>query len=356
MVSDDRRLRNRRLIPVLLLGLVAAMSAGAPAVAAPDGNGTVCLVAEPAGFDDSLFNAGALAGAEKAAKRLHVRLETAEPGTQEGIAAVVDGWAASGTCDLIIGVGFIAGFAMEPALPTYPEQRFSVLDYVFENDGNAASVTFRADQPAFLAGYAAAAASESGVVATYGGAPFLSVTDFMNGFALGVAEYNDRRDEDVEVLGWDVGSQTGLFSGTFTDPSVGYTLTQDLFDQGADVVLPAAGATSQGSYDAAVERKAAGERVFVVWPDIDGYELFDRDRSRVVLTSAEKRLGVATYNQVEALVTGTWSPGVVQEDLVGEGVALAPFHRTQKEVPGVVRRELRLLEAAIIDGTVDTLP
>jgi basic membrane protein A len=45
--------------------------------------------------------------------------------------------------------------------------------------------------PAALAGYLAAAVSRTGKVGTPGGIPFANVTDFMDGFALGVAFYDD---------------------------------------------------------------------------------------------------------------------------------------------------------------------
>jgi basic membrane protein A len=238
----------------------------------------------------------------------------------------------------------------------HPDQRFSAIDHVFVTAGNAVSVTFRADQPSFLAGYTAAAASETGKVATYGGLPIPPVTDFMNGYALGVEYFNTRHGADVEVLGWDLDTQSGLFSFTFTDPAVGFALTQDLFDQGADTVFPVAGATSLGSYDAAVERKTAGSDVRIVYPDFDPFDQFDRDRARVLLTSAIKGFDVATYHQIEALVDGSWASGLVVEDLASGGVDLAPFHRTNNQVPGLVRPALRDIREGIIDGSIPTLP
>ena len=349
--------RTRKLLTLLAaFGLVVSLFAVAPAGASPDANGTVCLVADPAGFGDEAFNDGVLAGADRAAKRLQVELITADPGSEAGIEAVLEAWVTSGECDLIIGVGFIVGFVMEPFVLDHPQQRFAVIDSVFQNPGNAASVIFQVDQPSFMAGYVAAAASQTGKVATYGGLPISPVTDFMNGYALGVEYFNAQHGASVEVLGWDVGTQDGLFAFTFDDPAVGFAITQDLFDQGADTVFPVAGGTSLGSYDAAVERKAAGDEVRVVYPDFDPFRQFDRDPARVLLTSAVKKADVATYNLIEALVDGSWQPGVVVEDLAGDAVDIAPFHRTSNQVPGFVRRDLRDIRAGIIDGSIPTLP
>jgi basic membrane protein A len=332
-------------------GVLVAATAGAERLA----DTTVCVVADPAGFDDNAFNTNVLAGADEASKKLQVDLITADPGTEAGIAAVVDAWAASGECDLIIGVGFIAGIAMEDSLLDYPAQRFAVIDYVFQTQGNAVSVTFRADQAAFLAGYVAAASS-TGRVGTFGALPFPSVTDYMNGYALGVEYFNARTGNAVEVLGWDLENQTGLFSGSFSDPALGFSLADDLFAQGADTVFPVAGGTSVGAYEAAVQRKLAGEEVRIVYPDFDAYATFGRDPAKVLLTSAEKRFDVATYNLIESLVDGSWTPGLTIEDLASGGVDLAPFHRTNSQVPGAVRSTVRDVTAGIVAGTIPTLP
>lgn len=349
--------RSRTLLSIAaVLAAAQSVAVASPAVAEPPPTTSVCLVADPGGFDDAGFNSRSLAGAEQASRKFHVDLVTADPGSVAGIADVTDAWAASGECDLIIGVGFIAGGAMEASVAAYPDQRFAVLDYVFQSPGNTTSIVFQVDQPSFLAGYAAAAASSTGSVGTYGGLDIPPVTDFMNGFALGVDHYNSRTGSAVDVLGWDVDTQSGLFSGVFDDPAVGFTLAEDLFDQGADTVFAVAGHTSFGSYDAAVQRKLAGDDVRVVLPDIDAYDVVDRDPARVLLTSVVKDVEVATYHVIESLVDGSWSAGVVVEDLASGGADLAPFHRTNNQVPGLVRPALRDLRAAIIDGTIPTLP
>lgn len=347
---------RKMLASIASLMLAPAILTAAPAAARSDTNGTVCVVADPAGFDDAAFNSAVLAGAEQASRRLQVELVTADPGTEAGIASTIDTWAASGDCDLIIGVGFIVGALMEPFLLDYADQRFAAIDYVFGNPGNAASVTFEPDQPAFMAGYVAAAASTTDKVATYGGLPFPSVTDFMNGYALGVDYFNAQTGGTVEVLGWDVDTQSGLFSFDFGNPALGFAIANDLFDQGADTVFPVAGATGLGTYFAAVERKAAGEEVRVVYPDFDPFDLFDRDRAKVLLTSAVKNFDVATYRQIQALVDDSWTSGLIFESLTTGGTDLAPFHRTNNQVPGFVRPALRDIRAGIVNGTIPTLP
>jgi basic membrane protein A len=177
----------------------------------------------------------------------------------------------------------------------------------------------------------------------------------MDGYALGAEYFNARHGATVEVLGWDPWTQTGLLlDWEFGNLPLGYATTMGLFDSGADTVFAVAGPTGLGSLAAAADRKAAGEVVRVIEPDFDWF-ILDRDPSRVLLTSVVKNVDVAVYNNIHALVTGTWTPGWTWEDLASGGVDLAPFHKTHNQVRGIAR-ELRMLRAGIIDGSIDTLP
>ena len=65
-----------------------------------------------------------------------------------------------------------------------------VTDFVREKmPANLWTQVYATDQAAFLAGYAAAAASNTGKVGVFGGVDIPQVTDFMDGFALGVEYY-----------------------------------------------------------------------------------------------------------------------------------------------------------------------
>ena len=64
-----------------------------------------------------------------------------------------------------------------------------------------------------MAGYPAADYTKTGVVGTYGGQPFPTVTIFMDGFKQGVDYYNQEKGKDVKVVGWD--GKNGSFTGGF---------------------------------------------------------------------------------------------------------------------------------------------
>ena len=217
---------------IVFTGLaVAALAAGSSAAVSAGGGGghhhhddKVCVVLPAANeFFSELSAADELQHALWWAEWfLGVDGETLQPTTNDDIPAVLDEFLQAGDCDMVVG-DFFVGAVMESLAADYPDQRFVALDFeVFDGDPpNARSVLFAADEPSFMAGYAAAALTNTGKVGVYGGVQIPGVTIFMDGFALGIQHYNESMGADVELLGWDIETGTGLFAGTFSDIEVG---------------------------------------------------------------------------------------------------------------------------------------
>ncbi len=94
-------------------------------------------------------------------------------------------------CNSITTVGFLLGDATEAAAKKNPDIDFSIIDYGYEKPAkNLKGLTFDTAQPAYLAGYLAAAESKSGTVGTFGGLNIPTVTIFMEGFRQGIEAYN----------------------------------------------------------------------------------------------------------------------------------------------------------------------
>lgn len=89
--------------------------------------------------------------------------------------------------------------------------------------------------------------TQTGTVATFGGVNFPAVSEIMDGFALGVAYYNEMHKAKVELLGWDIQEQSGLFTGDFVNTEEGRRMAEMLMDEGADIILPVAGGVGVGA-------------------------------------------------------------------------------------------------------------
>ena len=102
--------------------------------------------------------------------------------------------------------------------------------------------------------------TETGKVGTYGGINIPTVTIFMKGFQLGIEHYNEENGTDVELVGWDNAADDGLFTGDFEDQAKGRATTEELLDEGADIIMPVAGPVGLGTIEAIRGRAAATPR------------------------------------------------------------------------------------------------
>jgi basic membrane protein A len=310
-----------------------------------------CMVSDAGGFDDQSFNQSGKEGMDAAAEALGIETVEVESQADTDYANNVNGLVAQ-DCNLVIGVGFLLEDAVQGGAEANPDTNFALIDSAFSDESfapveldNAKPLLFNTAEASFLAGYLAAGTTETGTVATFGGIQIPSVAIFMDGFADGVAKYNEDNGTDVQLLGWDKEAQTGSFSGDFDNQSQGQTLTEQFIAQGADIIMPVAGPVGLG---AAAAAESAGN-VKIIWVDSDGF-LTAPDYSSLMLTSVMKGIGAA----VETTITETVEGGFTNEPYVGtlenDGVGLAPFHDFEDEVPQELKDQLTAYEEQIVSG------
>lgn len=307
-----------------------------------------CAVGDSGGFADKSFNQLTLEGVVAAADAIGSDHRQVQAKTAEDQAAAVDSLVAE-NCNIIAAPGFNFVEAVKAAATSSPDTDFAMIDDGSIDLPNVKGVVFNTNQAAFLGGYAAAAYSKSGVVGTWGGAQFPSVTLYMDGLAEGIRYYNEQKGADVRLLGWDVAAQTGTFVGNFTDQAQARTITQNFLDQGADVIVPIGGSLYQGAVAAL---KAAGGDAVLIGVDADLYET-DSANGSLFLTSILKRVDVATEAVVEQAASGdSFDTTLYVGTLENEGVGLAPFHDFEDQLPSGLTDELDTITQGIIDGSI----
>ncbi|MEX1177849.1 MAG: BMP family ABC transporter substrate-binding protein [Nitriliruptor sp.] len=313
-----------------------------------------CLITDQGGVDDGSFNETAYDGLVRAEEELGVEIQYLESTSETDFEPNMQQFVQQGDCDLIIPVGFLLAEATASAAEANPEQNFAIVDFpnAFGEEGtsfdNVLGLTFNTSEAAFLAGYAAAATSETGTLGTYGGINIPTVTIFMDGFLAGANHYNEETGGDVEVIGWD--GSDGQFTGNFESLDDGRRITESLLDNGADTILPVAGPVGGGSA-AAIEDRGEGR---LIWVDTDGYE--STDFGDMIFTSILKQMDVAVFDAIQAVVDGEFEGGDYVGTLENEGVDIAPFHDFEDEVPDDVKSTLDELRQGIIDGDIATDP
>jgi basic membrane protein A len=313
-----------------------------------------CIVSAVAGFDDHSFNESALKGITSAADELKIKFKKVESGSEDDFAPNIAAQVNEG-CDLIVTVGYPLSDATKAAAKANPDVDFAIVDDGLDADQdgkpdveNGKPILFDTAQAAFLAGYAAAAYSKTGVVGTFGGVQTPPVTLFMDGFVDGVDYYNEQKNAHVRTVGWNKKTQNGVFTGGYVAGIEAKTAAQGLLDQGADVVLPVGGPIYQSAAEAMRDK---GGDVALIGVDADVYEA-DKSVSSLLLTSIEKGIDAGVHDVVIAASKGQFDSTPFVGTLKNGGVGIAPFHDFESKVPAGLQKEIDALKAAIIAGDV----
>ena len=331
---------------LLLAGCAAAPEATDKGTAAAD-NFLPCMVSDAGGFDDKSFNQLGYEGLTETATKLGVEPKSVESADETVYNSNITNLVDQG-CNLIVTVGFALADATKAAAETNTDVDFAIIDDGSITADNVKPITFNTAQAAFLAGYSAASYSKTGVVGTFGGMQFPTVTIFMDGFADGVAYFNSEKGKDVKVIGWDVASQTGSFTGGFAAGVEAKSAAQTLIDQDADVILPVGGPIFLSAIEAIND---SGKDIAMIGVDADLYETAP-DAKALFLTSILKGIKVGVSDVVNASASGDFSADPFIGTLENEGVGIAPFHDFDSKVDAGLKAELDTIKAGIIDGSI----
>jgi basic membrane protein A len=254
-------------------------------------------------------------------------------------------------CNIIVTVGFALSDDTLAAAKKHPDIKFAIVDNSdpsYASVKNLKALVFNTAQSSFLAGYVAAGMTKTGKVATYGGMKYPTVTVYMDGFAQGVAYYDQQKGKSVSVLGWDAAKQDGQFVGSFEDQKGGQRTADNLISQGADIVFPVAGPAGLGALQSA---KASGGKVNAVWVDTDGCVSAETYCSNII-TSVYKGMDVAVSDVIKAAKDGSYSNKAYVGTLDNNGTGVSPYHDFDAKVPADLKSEVDALKADIISGKI----
>ncbi|WP_290515052.1 BMP family ABC transporter substrate-binding protein [Aeromicrobium sp.] len=273
------------------------------------------LAYDVGGRGDQSFNDSAYAGLEKAVSDFSATCVEGEATDGEAESAREDrlrNFAESGAT-AIVGVGFAYADSVNKVAPDFPDVNFAIVDG-FDPDktpnANVAYLTFAANEGSFLAGVAAAEKSKSGTIGFVGGVNNALIQGFEAGYVAGAKAA--KPDIKVEVAYIEESNLKG-----FNDSAGGKAAATGEFDKGADIVYHAAGNSGSGIFDAAVE---AGDGKFAIGVDSDQYLTATNAQKPHILTSALKRVDVATLDFIKSVDAGKPVTSYVTYDLKNDGV------------------------------------
>ncbi|MDQ3654421.1 MAG: BMP family ABC transporter substrate-binding protein [Chloroflexota bacterium] len=328
-LNVNARMNRRRVLAASGGAVLGATVLGNLSLAAAqDSDVTVTMVTDTAGVGDQNFNDLAVLGGNRAAEELGVEFNILESQTQADYSPNL---ALGGeSSDLTIAVGALLGDAVAEVAPQFPDKSFALLDGVVEQD-NVYSVVFREHEGGYLGGVLAALTSQSGILGVVGGIRVPPVARYEVGFMAGARTINP----DIEVL--------ISYADSFEDPALGQELTLAQFNNGADVVLPIAGRTGVGSFDAVNE---LGEGYWIIAADTDQSHLGPGRQ----LAALKKGVDVAFFDATHAVVEGTFPGGTVDELGVAEGGI--DIYAFDANVEQSILDTVAAYKQAIIDGVI----
>lgn len=300
---------------------------------------TVGVVLDTGGENDKSFNEYTLKGAKDGAKAAGLNFFYLASGTSSDYEKNIELEISEGA-KLIVTVGFLMGDATAAMAKKYPNIKFAIIDNAYppSKDGvdpytkdlkNVTSLMFAEDQVGYLAGVLAGCVSQTGKVATVSGMEIPPVKNFVVGFQNGAKSVN---------------SQIVTFNQyipDFNDPATGKTVGQNFINQGADVIFGVGGNTGNGGLLAA---KEAGKKAIGV--DVDQYLTYPEIKEALI-TSATKRMDIATSKVVKEFAAGRLKPGIDLATIVSGGVSLAPYHNWENKIPQTCNDKVKAAETAI---------
>jgi basic membrane protein A len=319
-------------------------SASADVCKDADGDGPkIGLAYDVGGRGDQSFNDSAYEGLSKAVEEFDATCIEGEAQDGEAESAREDRLRqmADAGATAIIGVGFAYSDSVNAVAPDYPEVNFGVVDGFDPDDkpnDNVAYFSFAANEASFLVGVAAAETTESKQVGFVGGVHNDLIKGFEAGYTAGVKAVDPSIKVDVAYI------EESNLKG-FGDPAGGKTAAAGEFDKGADVVYHAAGASGSGVFDAAVE---AGDGNWAIGVDSDQYLTATAEQQPHILTSALKRVDVATFDFIKSVNDGAAKTSYVTYDLKNDGVGYSTSGGFIDEISG----DIDGYAAKIKDGSI----
>lgn len=345
------------LTATLTLGILAGCAekpAGttAPSASQPQGGATgmkaVFVVTGQLG--DKSFNDSAAAGVNSMAEKLGVETKIIEIGRdQTKWEPTFMDLAESGEYDIIITNGSNAGELVTDLSAEFPEQNFILFDTEIEPDAypNVYSISYKQNEASYSAGVMAALVTKSDMpnanaenkIGFVGGEVHPIISDFLVGYVEGAKSV----DPEIKVY--------VSYIGSWDDTAKGKEVALAQYNQGVDIIFPAAEQAGLGCVDAAVEQGK-----YIVGVDSDQAMLFNgtnEEKANVILTSVLKEVGNSLVRAVGLHQEGKLTWGTFESlGLAEQGVGIAKNEYYAKNLPQDIKDAVEAAEAEVASGKV----
>lgn len=297
--------------------------------------------------DKSFFDA-ANNGLNKVKEELGATTKVVEMGTDKTKWEPTYNDIAAEDWDVIISGGSEITEMFNAVAEANPDKKFINYDTdIEEAPANVYSMTYATNEVSFLAGAAAAYATQSdmenanedNVIGFVGGMDIPGINAFLVGYIQG-AQYVD---PDVKVA--------VSYAGDFVNPAKGKELSLIQYNSGVDIIFNVAGGTGLGIFDAAKEKKK-----YAIGVDSDQAMLLkdtDPEKANLIVTSAIKKIDSAILGAVKKLSEGTLEMG--KRDSLSfeeDGVGIAENDIYTSTFPEEIQAKLEEVKQKLINNEI----
>ena len=251
--------------------------------------------------------------------------------------------------DMIVTVGFKLGDATIKAAKANPNVKFAMVDFAdFAELGkpthpaNLVGLTFKEDQPGFLAGALAGLMTQTNVIGAVAGLVTVPpVVNYVKGYTAG-AKYTNPKVKVLTIYQPESGAKD------FNDPDWGKQQALTFFGQNADIIFGVGGNTGNGGLVAAKEKDK-----MCIGVDVDQFVSYP-DVASCLITSAQKHLRQAVKTAITNMVNNSWQSGLLTFDITNDGIGLAPYHDWDSKISADIKAKITDIEAKLKDGSLKT--
>ena len=281
----------------------AATTSASSSAAANAKNFKVGVVTDIGGLNDHGFNHLAYQGLLRAEKELGITGRVLPSSSGADYTPNLTTLAQQGYT-LVIPVGFLMADATDAVAKQFPKVKFAMVDSDATAEKgdpkNIEGLLFEEQQAGYLAGYLAGLyAKEKGykTISSVGGQKIPPVDHYIAGYQAGAK----KADPGIQTLNG--------YSQDFVDQSKCKQIALNQIQQGSKVVFQVAGACGLGALSAAQQNGDQGIGVDADQAYLGSY----------ILTSAEKKVDVAVFNAIKALMAGKFAAGANVTNNVANG-------------------------------------
>lgn len=315
----------------LALASTALLLAGlaAPAVVSAQDDFSVVMITGQGGIDDKSFNQSAWEGLqawgeENGKERGVGGYDYLQSNSDSDYITNLNS-AVQANFDITFGISFKLETGINDVAQQFPDNHFVIVDSFVEQP-NVASLNFKDNEAAFLAGVAAASTSETGHIGFIGGVEGVVIDRFEAGYVAGAKTINPDIQISVEYV------------GSFADAPRGRQLAAAMYANGADIIFQAAGESGNGVFSEAKDLVANDPslNIWVVGVDMDqeaeGVIEIDGEERHLTLTSTLKQVGESIKLFIEKTQESGFEAGNTVYGLADGGVGITDGNLSEESL------------------------